>query len=46
MKRRFLIAKAMVHSPNILVLDEPTAGVDIDLEINFGIMLKAKSGHG
>ena len=31
MKRRFLIAKAMVHSPNILVLDEPTAGVDIEL---------------
>lgn len=31
MKRRFLIAKAMVHSPPILVLDEPTAGVDIEL---------------
>lgn len=31
MKRRFLIAKAMVHSPRILVLDEPTAGVDIEL---------------
>jgi ABC-2 type transport system ATP-binding protein len=31
MKRRFLIAKAMVHSPKILVLDEPTAGVDIEL---------------
>ncbi len=31
MKRRFLIAKAMVHSPQVLVLDEPTAGVDIDL---------------
>ena len=29
MKRRLLIAKAMVHSPPILVLDEPTAGVDI-----------------
>ncbi|MEB3416066.1 ABC transporter ATP-binding protein [Alteriqipengyuania sp. WL0013] len=31
MKRRLLIAKAMVHSPPILVLDEPTAGVDVDL---------------
>jgi ABC-2 type transport system ATP-binding protein len=31
MKRRFLIAKAMVHSPKILVLDEPTAGVDLEL---------------
>ena len=31
MKRRLLIAKAMVHSPPILVLDEPTAGVDVEL---------------
>src|SRR3954463_8770337 len=29
MKRRLLVAKAMVHSPPILVLDEPTAGVDV-----------------
>ena len=31
MRRRLLVAKAMVHSPPILVLDEPTAGVDVDL---------------
>ncbi len=31
MKRRLLVAKAMVHGPPILVLDEPTAGVDIEL---------------
>lgn len=31
MKRRLLIAKAMVHAPPILVLDEPTAGVDVEL---------------
>ena len=31
MKRRLLIAKAMVHSPPILVLDEPTASVDVEL---------------
>ncbi|QLC25691.1 ABC transporter ATP-binding protein [Parasphingopyxis algicola] len=31
MKRRLMVAKAMVHSPPVLVLDEPTAGVDIDL---------------
>ncbi len=31
MKRRLLVAKAMVHNPPILVLDEPTAGVDVEL---------------
>lgn len=31
MRRRLLVAKAMVHTPHILVLDEPTAGVDIEL---------------
>ncbi len=31
MKRRLLVAKALVHSPPILVLDEPTAGVDVEL---------------
>ncbi|HEX8644425.1 MAG TPA: ABC transporter ATP-binding protein [Allosphingosinicella sp.] len=31
MKRRLMVAKAMVHSPPILVLDEPTAGVDVEL---------------
>ena len=30
MKRRFLMAKALIHSPQILILDEPTAGVDIN----------------
>ena len=31
MKRRLLVAKAMVHDPPVLILDEPTAGVDIEL---------------
>lgn len=31
MKRRLLVAKAMCHSPDVLVLDEPTAGVDVEL---------------
>ena len=35
MKRRLLIAKAMVHQPPILILDEPTAGVDVELEKKF-----------
>jgi ABC-2 type transport system ATP-binding protein len=31
MRRRLLVAKALVHSPRVLILDEPTAGVDIEL---------------
>ncbi len=34
MKRRLLIAKALVHNPEILILDEPTAGVDIELRLS------------
>ena len=34
MKRRLLIAKAMVHQPPIFILDEPTAGVDVELRNN------------
>ena len=40
MKRRLLIAKAMVHQPPILVLDEPTAGVDVELRQNLWINVK------
>ncbi len=35
MRRRLLVAKAMVHSPPVIVLDEPTAGVDVELRRSF-----------
>ena len=34
MKRRLMVAKAMVHNPPIIILDEPTAGVDVELRNN------------
>ena len=46
MKRRLLIAKAMVHRPPILVLDEPTAGVDVQLRKNLWNNVKALNRQG
>jgi len=46
MKRRLLIAKAMVHRPPILVLDEPTAGVDVELRQNLWENVKALNKKG
>jgi len=46
MKRRLLIAKAMVHRPPILVLDEPTAGVDVELRQNLWNNVKAINKQG
>ena len=46
MKRRFLIAKAMVHSPPVLVLDEPTAGVDIELRLQLWDYVKKLNQQG
>ncbi len=46
MKRRLLIAKAMVHRPPILVLDEPTAGVDVELKQNLWNNIRSLNKQG
>jgi ABC-2 type transport system ATP-binding protein len=46
MKRRLLVAKAMVHSPPVLVLDEPTAGVDIELRQQLWAYVKQLNEQG
>jgi ABC-2 type transport system ATP-binding protein len=46
MKRRLLVAKAMVHSPPILVLDEPTAGVDIELRRQLWAYVRELNANG
>ena len=46
MRRRLLVAKAMVHSPEVLVLDEPTAGVDIDLRRRLWVAVKELNARG
>jgi ABC-2 type transport system ATP-binding protein len=46
MKRRLLVAKAMVHSPPILVLDEPTAGVDIELRRQLWAYVRQLNAEG
>jgi len=46
MKRRLMVAKAMVHSPPVLVLDEPTAGVDIELRQQLWAYVKSLNEQG
>jgi len=46
MKRRLLIAKALVHQPPILFLDEPTAGVDLELRQNLWENVKLLNNQG
>ena len=46
MRRRLLVAKAMIHGPLVLVLDEPTAGVDIDLRRQLWTYVRAMNARG
>jgi ABC-2 type transport system ATP-binding protein len=46
MKRRLLIAKALVHAPPVLVLDEPTAGVDVELRRQLWELVREMNARG
>ena len=46
MRRRLLIGKALVHDPEIIILDEPTAGVDIDIRTSVWNYIKRISKQG
>jgi len=46
MKRRLLIAKALVHAPPVLVLDEPTAGVDVELRRQLWELVQEMNAEG
>ena len=46
MRRRLLIGKALVHDPDIIILDEPTAGVDIDIRTSVWNYIKKISAQG
>tara|TARA_Y100001970_G_scaffold46986_1_gene59317 strand:- start:2999 stop:3928 length:930 start_codon:yes stop_codon:yes gene_type:complete len=46
MKRRLLVAKALVHKPPIIILDEPTAGVDVELRNNLWDNVKQLNKRG
>lgn len=46
MKRRFLTAKALVHKPKLLVLDEPTAGVDVELRTQMWEFVRELNRNG
>ncbi|SUO94616.1 Daunorubicin/doxorubicin resistance ATP-binding protein DrrA [Suttonella ornithocola] len=46
MKRRLMIARAMAHEPKLLILDEPTAGVDLEIRLSMWEFLKEINANG
>jgi len=46
MKRRLTLARALIHAPKLLILDEPTAGVDVELRLELWDLLRRLNGQG
>ncbi len=46
MRRRILFARALMHRPRLLILDEPTAGVDVDLRLELWAYIRALHADG
>lgn len=46
MKRRLTLARALIHEPKLLILDEPTAGVDVELRLELWQLLRDLNGDG
>jgi ABC-2 type transport system ATP-binding protein len=46
LKRRFMVAKALIHKPRLLILDEPTAGVDVELRHTLWEFVREINQHG